>query len=103
VIKKVYFSKFVVFFLKIGRNHTCYYDGKNNIKSVKWNYNDKTFGYILFCIGYSIAAFNVPILVIILMFLIITRRHNEQKLIFNEIENSCNVLYRNDELLKNIL
>jgi hypothetical protein len=67
------------------QNDTCYYDGRHNLTSVKWNYADKTLGLILFCIGYGTVAVVLPIIVIILIFLIIERRHQQ-------IENSSIIL-----------
>lgn len=79
------------------KNETCYYDGRSNITSVKWNYNDKTYGLILFSIGYGIVVVSLPILVIIFVFLRIQHCRNQRKLISDEIGNSFEILFNNDQ------
>jgi hypothetical protein len=79
-------------------NDTCYYDGRDNLTSVKWNYADKRLGFILFCIGYGIVIVVLPIMLIILIFLIIEHRrhHHHQKK-----RNSSEHLYcLNETILK---
>lgn len=46
-------------------NGTCYYNGRYNLTSVKWDYEDKMPGLILFRIGYGMIALLFPIMVII--------------------------------------
>lgn len=46
-------------------NETCYYNGRFNLTSVKWNYDDKTIGLLLFRMGLGIVAIVLPIMIII--------------------------------------
>jgi hypothetical protein len=75
------------------QNSTCYYNGKENLTSVKWNYADKTVGFILFCIGYGMVAVVSPIMLIILIYLIKERRRCHHR----ERRNSFEQLYRFNE------
>lgn len=50
-------------------NETCYYNGRSNLTSVIWHYEDKTTGWILFRTGYGIIAIILFIMVIKFQFL----------------------------------
>lgn len=77
--------------LKIGDNQVCYYNGKSNVTSVKWTYADKTIGFILFVIGYGMAAIVFPFLIFILIVLTFEhRRQRQRQLIFCHLRHISN-------------
>jgi len=93
---KILFHKYFCL-LKIGASEVCYYNGKFNVTSVKWTYEDKTLGFILFSIGYGISAIVFPLLMFILIILTIEHRHHQRQQrkrihieqFFNSQSDSC--------------